>query len=882
MERRNITASKPPISSLVFTLLVVLLMGIVLPVTVSVAASTKFDASVVDRKQILYWLIKRAEISAEASNAQQQAAVDAYIGLSATDNDSSHESTKSKRAVFVKRSPIAAKRVQHQSRSRLASYVANDVIGADVIKTVKVLTILVDFPDLKFDENRLIPADTPMYYASYPTSHYQGLVFSTSGYTGPQGGNQLSVYQYYQAVSGERFFLTGDVKGWVRANNNAAFYGANDNSNNDRAAEALVTEAVIKVVASMSAVELASYDIEDPLDFDNDGNLDEADGDIDHVMLFHSSIGEESGGGVLGNNAIWSHRYFVYNNNIISGTGKRVFSYTVQPIDAAVGVVVHEYGHVLGLPDEYDLSALGYGSPVGSWSVMSNGSWGGSIRGTEPTGLSPYARAYLQQQYQGRWVNELEVSLSELDSSVDIELVEAVNHTQINQLSIMLPVAALSFLQPYSGEFQYYSGQGNQLNNDMSFTLSLPHAAAVTLSLQAHWNIEQDYDYVQVLIDGLVIAGNYTKASNKLNGASHIISGSSANIVGAQGPNSWLDLEYDLSAYAGSEIEISIRYRTDANGGDYGIAIDELRLVVDGSVLYTDGAEVANSISLDGFSRITDQRLGGPSRYLVQLRSYNGIDTGLRSDSYQPGVLIWLENLNYTDNDSSIHPGKGLIGVIDVDQNLIGSGGGDYFGTEKQIRDATLSMFNQDSYFGDEHLSSISLFDDRLDYSAPLQPRSGIVLPGVGLTLEVVAQSADSSSATVRLNRRTALPLSVSFTYSATNLDVNFDDTSSGGFGPLSYSWDFGDGLMSNAQLPSHSYATGGTYSVTLTVSDALGEPDSQTQTVVVTALVVELDNVESGGSGGGSLAWFTLIILAMFGLARRRHSYWYIDSLVG
>ena len=34
--------------------------------------------------------------------------------------------------------------------------------------------------------------------------------------------------------------------------------------------------------------------------------------------------------------------------------GLKVFNYTTQPEDAGVGVIAHEYGHDLGLPDLYD------------------------------------------------------------------------------------------------------------------------------------------------------------------------------------------------------------------------------------------------------------------------------------------------------------------------------------------------------------------------------------------------------------------------------------------------------------------------------------------------------------------------------------------------
>ncbi|MBD3654369.1 immune inhibitor A domain-containing protein [Kangiella sp.] len=804
---------------------------------------TPKDPALVNQERILYWLEKRGEIKSDSSDIEKELAVKQYLGNSLN--------------IQAKTPALVSSSLKQRQASILKGVATEQKIINN--KTVKVLAVLIDFPDLPHNDNGLSSGDTDMYYSSYPASHYDGLMFSETGFTGPSGQTLESGYNFYQDESGGTFFFTGKSYGWVTADNDAVHYGENDvDTENDKNVPALVKEAVTKAVQEYG-INLAEYDVEDPYDLDNDGNIEEADGLIDHVMIYHSSVGEEAGGGVLGDDAIWSHRFYVDGQQggyTIPGTNKKVFGYTIQPIDAATGVVVHEFGHDLGLPDEYDIEGSEVGSPVGIWSVMASGSWVGSPAGTKPTGFSPYARSFLQNTYGGDWIDETVVELSDLeDASQDIALVEASNHSgNANQIRVNIPAPLEDFTAPYTGSYQYYSGKGDMKSNSMSFDVELPATGTLELSMKAHWDIEVDWDYLVVKANDTVLAGNHTKATNSQHpSVANFITGKSLDITGAEGSEGWVDLTFDVTSFAGQTVTFSFNYETDQAVGGYGFVADDIVVKQSGTSVYFDGAESEGTATFAGFHRVANQAPMLPQNYWIQLRSANGRDAGLANTFNTPGVLVWFGNENYSDNKVGDtvegHPGYGFVGVVDADQNII-MDGSSIGSTLSQIRDAAFGLYNQKSSSGDTNLAPISVFDDSNDYSSPEQPASGLVLPEHGFKMEVIEQSTNSSTATVKLSAA-PLELTAGFDFQRNFREVTFFNDTAGGTPGYTYEWNFGDGSeVSTEESPVHSYAASGSYTVTLTVTDQDGTvSEFQQQVIIGDVLSVDFNSSVSGSS---------------------------------
>lgn len=215
----------------------------------------------------------------------------------------------------------------------------------------KALLILIDYPDQPF---------------TYATTAFDSMT-NLVGYN--VNGQAGSFRDYYYDASNGQLTLSTDVYGWYTADSNRAVYGRGSVNG----ARPLIRQAV-------DAAEAAGVDFSQ---YDGDG-----DGRVDAVMVIHSGRGMEETGD---NGDIWSHRSGLGSTYKVTYDGVEIDDYIVQPEAlwssyqiTNIGVLCHEFGHALGLPDLYDTNPNNGGSAgLGKWDIMAGGTWnnGGATPG---------------------------------------------------------------------------------------------------------------------------------------------------------------------------------------------------------------------------------------------------------------------------------------------------------------------------------------------------------------------------------------------------------------------------------------------------------------------------------------------------------------------
>lgn len=248
------------------------------------------------------------------------------------------------------------------------------------IGEVHSLVILVQFADTKFST---VGSDAHQFFNN---------MLNEPGFTYSNGANG-SARDFYLNSSNGRFQPQFDVIGPVTLPEKYSYYGANQGSSVDNPArlEQFVREAC---TLADPLVDFSQYD-------------HNQDGYIDNIYFFYAGKGEaDSGDG----NAIWPHSAYYSDMAKDAGlsetslklNGVEVGNYTcsneingtlITPQPAGIGTFVHEFGHVLGLADHYDVNSGITTFAPGSFDTMAQASYNNN--GNTPAAFSAYERACL-------------------------------------------------------------------------------------------------------------------------------------------------------------------------------------------------------------------------------------------------------------------------------------------------------------------------------------------------------------------------------------------------------------------------------------------------------------------------------------------------------
>jgi M6 family metalloprotease-like protein len=243
-----------------------------------------------------------------------------------------------------------------------------------------------------------------------------------------------SVHTYYRELSNDQLRVNGTVFDWARVPQADTVY---EGAGSGIGADSKVAELIGEIVSVWDAtVDFGQFDNDGPDGLPNSGDDD---GYVDAVVVMHPEVdgscvvlNPPSGGN------IWAHSYSrsswlgygpaTTNDASANGGNILVDDYIIQGGQGgddsctddepqAMGLVAHETGHVLGLPDLYD--TIGSGSGIGRWGLMGSGNRQVSTR---PAHLTAWSKSQLG------WVTEV---LVDVDSTLDVSPVVTADTTYV-------------------------------------------------------------------------------------------------------------------------------------------------------------------------------------------------------------------------------------------------------------------------------------------------------------------------------------------------------------------------------------------------------------------------------------------------------------------
>jgi immune inhibitor A len=360
------------------------------------------------------------------------------------------------------------------------------------------------------------------------------------------------------------------------------------------------------------------------------------------------------------------------------------------------------------------------------------------------------------------WLDYTEVNSGESGSfTLSPSQETAAGQDQAIKVNLPEKTTTNAYTTPPEGSNAWYSGRGDNLVSTLTRTVGA--GSRITISADIWHQIEAGYDflYAEYSLDG---GDTWTQ------------------LDAFDGNSDWSSARW---AYRpkGAESLFRFRYATDGGVNEAGAFIDNIS-ISDGTTTFTDGAEQGdNGWTADGFTVSTGtETKTTPRYYLLENRQYVGYDSTLETGPYQfsegisrpdwveqfpyqDGMLVWLVDLAYADNNNSVHAGEGYALPVDVRPDSLTYPDGTSPSNRREPFDATFGLSATDPVCLHKQVADssdagyttleacapsvpgVATFDDSDPeaYWDPANPQNSVKVAGAGVTATVTAENADGT-----------------------------------------------------------------------------------------------------------------------------------------
>lgn len=464
-------------------------------------------------------------------------------------------------------------------------------------------------------------------YTDITVSPFERSAFDTEFFTGPWTPGTLR--QYWSEVSYGLFDVTGTVFDWVPLSRTEVFY----------------TGGYGGLVPGQSKTGEMIKEIADALDpsvdfgaFDNDGpdgipNSADDDGFVDVLLVIHPTFGAECTGA---QQHMWSHSWkyskwdvsdgqpYATDDPASGGGFIQIDDYIMAPSLSCgtgmieIGVICHELGHAIGLPDLYDFN--GNSSGIGFWGLMGAGNWNTPA---SPAHLCAWSREQLG------WLNPVELDWRTRDlvldpvetsgDAVKLPLPTRRFRRQESALNDRVLVCGHDDAEASVRDWPGLAGYGNGWNESMYHEFSVDAGRPVTVRCDVAIDVEDGYDFGRLLLE----TGGAVDTLAVYTGRASIRDTIDVGAYLPAGP-----CDFTLTLEFTSDVSVSDEDGYYDSRGGYSFSVDDLH-VEGGGLDYFADFEVDSGAWRNG---------SPPAEYfIIENRRRTGFDVNLIGQ----GMLIW-------------------------------------------------------------------------------------------------------------------------------------------------------------------------------------------------------------------------------------------------